>query len=127
MARSFQFIPHTVHGVLDLLVDVSLVGGAGLAWWSGASGTAVVLPGMVGVANLLYSAFTRYALGRSHLISFRTHLVLDAVAGLLLLGGGLALPEALLYRAGMVAMGLGILGAVALTNPEVEDEPATSQ
>ncbi|MFN3201264.1 MAG: hypothetical protein ACE366_22880 [Bradymonadia bacterium] len=121
MARPWQFITHRVHGVLDMLVDVSLVALAVVAWQQGVSLAAAILPGIIGVANLLYSMLTTYALGRKHLISFPMHLGLDAAAGVVLLAGGALFSEAMLYRVALMVMGGGILGAVALTNPEVSE------
>ena len=122
MASSWRFIKHSLHGALDLVVDVALAGLAVAAWWTGAAPAAIALPGLIALANLTYSAVTAYAPGRRQLISFRTHLALDAVAGVALLAGGAALPESDLYRVAMAAMGVGILGAVAFTDPEVELE-----
>jgi hypothetical protein len=117
--RKWQFIGHRLHGWLDVLVDLTLTVIAGAAWWHDASVTAVVLPGLIAAANLTYSSVTRYALGRRHLIGFSTHLALDAVAGIALVIGAAALTEPLPYRGALLAMGLGILGAVLLTDPEV--------
>ena len=127
MQSSWQFIKHPLHGALDLVVDVTLSGLAVAAWWTGASPAAVALPAIIAVANLSYSAMTTYALGRRHLISFRAHLALDAVAGALLVAGGAALPESDLYRLAMLAMGVGILGAVVLTDPNVDPPAKTAE
>lgn len=83
---------------------------------------AVVLPALIAAVNLAYSSVTRYALGRRHLIGFSTHLALDAVAGIALVIGAAALTEPPLYRGVLLAMGLGILGAVLLTDPDVAAE-----
>ena len=120
MASRLRFIKHPLHGALDLVVDASLAGLAVAAWWTGASAAAIVLPGLIALANLTYSAMTRFALGRNHLISFRIHLALDALAGVVLVAGAAVLPESELYRVAMAALGVGILGAVAVTDPEVE-------
>jgi len=117
--RRRYIINHRLHGALDLLVDITLAGIAAAAWWSGASTPAIVLPGVIGITNLIYSAITSYALGRHHLISFPTHLRLDAVAGIALIIGAVVLPEQPVYRGALLMMGVGILGAVALTDPEV--------
>lgn len=119
---TIRIIDHRLHGLLDMLVDVSLTGLALVAWYYDLSAAAIALPFVIGLCNLVYSGFTRYALGRQHLISFPTHLVLDAVAGVALIAGAGVLADAVPYRASLFAMGVGILGAVALTNPEVPSD-----
>lgn len=79
-----QLIPTRLHGVLDYLVGLLLIGAPwlfGFATGGAAQWVAVVL----GLATIVYSLLTDYELGVTPMISMPAHLVLDFAGGVLLL------------------------------------------
>jgi hypothetical protein len=116
-----RFIKSDLHGVLDYIVDITLIGAPFLLGFQDAGAAALWLPVAIGIVNFVYSLLTRYSRGLVPLVSFPQHLALDAVAGLTLiavpLGVGMSGPS--LWFA--IVMGAGILGAVALTDPIVKE------
>ena len=78
-----RFFPTLAHGVIHHIVGAVLFMlpllvnfGPGMATW---------LPVLMGAVVLSYGFATDFELGAVKLISMRTHLILDAVAGLVLL------------------------------------------
>jgi hypothetical protein len=76
-------ISSKTHGMLDFIVGFFLIV-APLLMGSLYKGQAIWAPVILGVATLVYSAFTNYELGRFKILSMRTHLVIDVIAALLL-------------------------------------------
>jgi hypothetical protein len=79
-----RIIPTKVHGVLDYLVGLLLIA-APWAFGFAQGGAETWVPVVLGAGALVYSLITDYELGVVRAISMRTHLVLDAMSGLLLL------------------------------------------
>jgi SPW repeat-containing protein len=81
--KHFIMIPSRIHGLLDYLVAVFLIV---CPWIFGFAdgGAAQWTPIVLGIATIIYSALTNYELGISKLISFRTHLFLDLINGIIL-------------------------------------------
>ena len=80
---SMRIIPTSVHGVLDYVVGLLLI----VAPWVlgfARGGAETWVPLGLGAGALVYSLVTSYEFGVLRLISMRTHLVLDAMSGLLL-------------------------------------------
>jgi hypothetical protein len=75
-------IPTRVHGVLDYLMGFLLVGLGAFVFGPGTF--AGGFPIFLGLATIVYSLLTRYELGALHVLPMRTHLILDAMSGLLL-------------------------------------------
>jgi hypothetical protein len=75
-------LPTRLHGVLDYLVGVLMIALPYLLGFDGGP-AGWVFVGM-GVATLLYSAFTDYELGLVKRLQMPYHLWLDALAGVLL-------------------------------------------
>ena len=121
-----RIITRRVHGVLDYLVGVLLILAPTLFDFR-IGGAAQWLPVTLGVATIIYSLLTRYELGAIRLLSFRTHLALDAVNGVLLalspwifgFSDQVFIPHLLL--------GLIELGAVMMTRADVSDGPRARQ
>jgi hypothetical protein len=78
-----KIIPTSVHGVLDYLVGLLLMG-APWALGFAAGGAETWVPVVLGAGALVYSLVTSYEFGVLRLISMRTHLVLDGMSGMLL-------------------------------------------
>lgn len=78
-----NWIPTRVHGILDYLSGVFFT----ISPWAlgfATGGPAQWIPVLVGIMVLIMSFFTRYELGVIRMISMRTHLTIDVLAGALL-------------------------------------------
>ena len=71
-----------------------------------------------GIANLVYSLLTAYPGGLREVISFRVHLVFDALIGVALIAVAVAVELPDLATIYLWLQGGGILAAVALTDPD---------
>lgn len=76
-------ISRRTHGVLDYVVGVFLIAAPRLFGF-GRAGPASLVPVLLGLATLSYSLFTNYELGVFRLLSFRVHLKLDVLSGILM-------------------------------------------
>lgn len=80
-----KIISTKTHGVLDYLVGAILIilpwvldfADGGIQMW---------IPIILGVSAFIYSIVTEYELGIYKIISFRTHLIIDTLSGILLAG-----------------------------------------
>jgi hypothetical protein len=77
-----RFLTTRVHGVLDYLVALLLIGGPLVHGWHG---PAAWVPMALGAATLVYSLCTDYELGVLRRLPMPVHLWLDALSGLLLI------------------------------------------
>lgn len=80
-----RFIPTRVHGMMDYLVGALLIGAPWLFGFAGneaATWTVVI----IGAGTIVYSLLTNYELGAASLISMPTHLGIDGLAGIVLIG-----------------------------------------
>lgn len=104
-----------IHGVLDYLEAALLIVAPYVLRFGDVSGSAVLLPVILGIGLLAISLLTAYPLGLLKLIPFRVHLLLDVALGLVLL------VAALVFRAypniwvTLAVIGVLTLGAAALT------------
>jgi hypothetical protein len=73
-------IPRNIHGILDYIVGLALIAAPWLFGFADDS-AATYVPVILGLGSLLYSLMTRYEAGLIKLIPFKTHLVLDVMAG----------------------------------------------
>lgn len=78
-----RFIPTRAHGYLDYLIGALLMVAPWLLGFS-RGGAETWVPVILGAGAILYSLMTDYELGVAKVISMRTHLWLDGMAGLLL-------------------------------------------
>jgi hypothetical protein len=78
-----RFISTRVHGVLDYLMGMVLIGAPWLLGFAD-NGPATWVPVLLGVGVIVYSLFTDYELGAFKAISMRGHLWLDGLSGLFL-------------------------------------------
>lgn len=71
-----------------------------------------------GVGLIVYSLLTDYPFSFSKIIPFKTHLILDSVAGLVLIALAFALDLDGIAQIYMVAMGAGVLLVVAVSQSD---------
>jgi hypothetical protein len=95
-----RFVPTRIHGFVDYAMGAVLIA-ASLLTGGGAHTLASWLPVILGAGLIAYSLATDYELGMIRLIPMRTHLVLDAAGGVVLVlfallsgrhGAGLLVP-----------------------------------
>ncbi len=86
-----RFIPTGVHGVVDYLVGILLIGvpfvvgfGTGAETGIAVGNAATYVPVLLGFGTIIYSLCTNYELGVLRVIPMRGHLVLDAASGVFL-------------------------------------------
>ena len=116
-----RFVPTRLHGGLDYILGLVLalfpiVGGrnqGGLIGWG---------PMLLGQGMLLYSIFTNYELGLLRLIPLKVHLVLDAAAGVVLIGLAL-LFEQEAVRLFLITLGIIEIGSSLVTRTVTSDGP----
>ncbi len=77
-----RFIPTMLHGVLDYLVGVMLIG---LLFALGAQEPALITLIALGLFAIVYSLFTDYELGAVRFLRVRFHLALDTIFGIIML------------------------------------------
>ena len=113
-----RFLTSTLHGLGDYAAAVVLIVApfvlnlqeqSVIAHWASIAG---------GVGLILYSSITDYAFSVAKIISFRTHLVLDAVAGLALIVLAFALGLEGIAQIYMIVMGAGVLVVVAVSKTQ---------
>lgn len=78
-----KFISRRAHAILDYSVGVFLIAAPWLLGFA-EGGSETYVPVALGMAAILYSLITDYELGLLPWISFRVHLVLDVLHGVLL-------------------------------------------
>ena len=78
-----RFISTKAHGVLDYLVGVILIAAPWVLGFA-RQGAETWVPVILGAGAILYSLMTNYELGMAKVISMRTHLGLDLMAGMFL-------------------------------------------
>jgi len=79
-----KVISPKAHGVMDYLVGIVLLASPWLFGFA-YGGPETAVPVTLGIVTLVYSLFTAYEMGAVKLLSFRAHLVLDALSGLFLI------------------------------------------
>lgn len=115
-----RFLTPRIHGVLDYAAVIVLVAAPFLLGLAATNILALGISLVLGVALLGYSLITDYAYSLSGTLSFKIHLVFDALSGL----GAIAAP--FIFGFGGVAkiyyivMGVGVLLVVALTDPRAD-------
>ena len=76
-------IPTRIHGYLDYLMGLLLIVSP---WIFGfPEGAATMVPVVLGAGTIVYSLITDYELGLLKVISMKAHLLIDLMAGLLLI------------------------------------------
>lgn len=80
---AMKIISTKTHGVLDYLVGFILIVSPWLLDFAN-GGSQMWIPIILGLSAVLYSIITNYELGIFKIISFKTHLIIDALSGILL-------------------------------------------
>jgi hypothetical protein len=109
----FGILPTRVHGFLDYVMGLVLVV-VPLAFNFGA-GPQTWLPVLLGGGVIVYSLLTDYELGAVELIGMPAHLILDALAGLLLAASPWIFGFAWEIWVPHVVFGLAAVGAAMFT------------
>jgi hypothetical protein len=78
-----KIINTRVHGMLDYLVSLILIGAPWILNFSH-DGAETWVPVILGAASIVYSLITSYEFGVTKMISMRTHLGLDIASGIVL-------------------------------------------
>ncbi len=120
-----RFIPTGVHGVMDYLVGVLLIGipfivgfGTGAETGIAVGNAATYVPVLLGFGTIIYSLCTNYELGVLRVIPMRAHLALDAAAGVFLAASPWIFGFASIVFVPHLVIGLFEIGAALLTDPE---------
>ncbi len=77
-----RFLPTAVHGVIDYLAGVVILALPWLFDWEDSAKTIMTI---LGLGVILYSLLTDYELGVARVIPMATHLLLDALGGIVLI------------------------------------------
>ncbi|MFW5967694.1 MAG: SPW repeat domain-containing protein [Persicimonas sp.] len=78
-----RFIPTNIHAILDYVIGAALILAPFVLGFD-TGGAAMWVPIIIGAGIIAYSLFTRYEYSISNNIDMRTHLGLDALAGVVL-------------------------------------------
>lgn len=113
-----KIISTKVHGILDYMMGILLIASP---WLFGfvSNGWETWIPCILGVSTIVYSLMTDYELGLSDNISMRTHLIVDAVSGVLLAASPWIFGFADAVYLPHLILGIVELGAVALTTTKI--------
>ena len=77
-----RFLPTSVHGVIDYVAGIVILV---LPWIFDWEDSAKVIMTILGLGVILYSLLTDYELGVARVIPMPTHLLLDALGGIVLI------------------------------------------
>ena len=73
---------------------------------------------VAGIGLIIYSLLTDYTFSVAKVIPFKVHLVLDSIAGVVLIALAILLELDVVTRAYLIVMGAGVLAVVAVTQTE---------
>jgi hypothetical protein len=83
-----RFVPTMLHGLIDYLVGIVVIGLPFHLGWTGVTRTTLVA---LGALVIVYSLLTDYELGLVRFLRIRFHLLLDALFGLAMLAAPMLL------------------------------------
>lgn len=109
-----NIIPTRIHGYLDYLMGLLLIGAPWLLGFA-RGGAETWVPVVLGVGVIGYSLITNYELGLAPVISMPTHLALDMGGGLLLAASPWLFGFSEYVMVPHLLFGLLELGAAAMT------------
>ena len=120
-----RFIPTGIHGVLDYLLGVVLVGIPFVVGFVPGPETGIAIdsaptyvPVVLGFGLIIYSLFTNYAVGLVRKIPMRAHLMLDALSGAFLAASPWIFGFAAFVFLPHLVLGLVEIAAAAFTKTE---------
>jgi hypothetical protein len=117
MFNNMKVISTKTHGYLDYIMGVLLIAAPWIFDFA-RNGAETWVPVILGISTILYSLLTNYELGLSRMISMRTHLMLDAVSGVLLAVSPWLFGFAEYVWQPHLILGILELGAVLMTKTE---------
>jgi uncharacterized membrane protein len=111
-----------IHGLLDYLAVIVLIVAPFALDFAHTNILALYISVVLGIGLLGYSLLTDYTYSLFGAISFKIHLIFDALAGI----SAIAVPFIFGFDGAIkvyyIAMGIGVLSIVALTGPKVADD-----
>ena len=113
-----KIINTKTHGYLDYIMGVLLIAAPWIFDFA-RNGAETWVPVILGISTIVYSLFTNYELGVSRRIPMSTHLMLDAVSGILLAASPWIFGFADYVWQPHLILGIIEIGAVLLTKREV--------
>lgn len=117
-----KIISPRVHGILDYFEGVILVGAPWLFGFA-TGGAQTWIPVLLGLGIITYSLFTDYPFSISHKISMRTHLAMDAIAGIFLAVSPWLFGFSDAVYVAHLVLGLIAIGAAIMTSHASEHMP----
>ena len=119
-------IPSKTHAVIDYVVGVLLLAAPYILGFAN-GGPAQIVPMALGAGTILYSLLTRYELSIAKLIPYRVHLVIDLLAGVVLLASPWLFDFADVIWWPHVAVGIAEMAVVAMSwgSADASDEVRT--
>lgn len=118
-----KFIPATFHGFLDYAVALTLIAGPFVLQFEGA---AMYLAIAGGLGLLVYSLVTDYSLSVQKMLPFKTHLLFDFMAALVLIAApfifGAAGGFTEIAKYFYIVIGVSVVAVVLVTNPVFENQ-----
>jgi len=110
-----RFIPSAFHGVLDYAVALTLIVGPFLL---GFEGPAKLLAIAGGVGLFLYSLITDYSISARKMLPFKTHLVFDFIAAVVLVLAPYIFGFDGIAQIFYQVIGAAVIVVVLVTNPD---------
>jgi type IV secretory pathway VirB6-like protein len=115
--KYMKVISTKTHGYLDYIMGVLLIAAPWIFDFAD-GGPATWVPVVLGISTIIYSLLTNYELGMARVISMRTHLILDAISGVLLAVSPWLFGFADVVWQPHLILGILELGAVLMTRTE---------
>jgi len=112
-----KIIPSKFHGMLDYVVAVTLIVGPLVLQFDGIAKN-LAMAGGIGL--LIYSLITDYSLSARKLLPFKTHLVFDFLAALVLIAAPFVFGFTGLTNLFYLVIGIAVIAVVLITNPVTE-------
>jgi len=112
-----KIIPSKFHGMLDYVVAVTLIVGPLVLQFDDIAKN-LAMAGGIGL--LIYSLITDYSLSARKLLPFKTHLVFDFLAALVLIAAPFVFGFTGLTNLFYLVIGIAVIAVVLITNPVTE-------
>jgi hypothetical protein len=122
-----RFLPTKIHGLMDYLMSIVLMGSPWLLGFARAGGETWI-PVILGVTMLIYSLFTDYEYGALRILPVKAHLFIDLLSGAFLAASPWILGFADYVFLPHLVLGIAEIGAALVTKTLPADErgPARS-
>ncbi len=113
-----KFLTPKLHGLGDYAAAAVLIAAPFILGIKEQSVIAHWASVVAGIGLISYSLLTDYTFSVVKVIPFKAHLVLDSVAGVVLIALAILLELDVVTRAYLIVMGAGVLAVVAVTQTE---------